>query len=367
MLRTKDGLEGNASTATILEIARTLTIGSTGKPFDGSSDISWSLSEIGAAASSHIHNYLPINGGTLTGQTAIMFSPGEHKAMFRLHTSIDENGIGDGNTHIGYDDGTGNFSHYFRGKGATYINTYGGCEVSANLVVRNNIYGGPAIYLGDDGNSDYKALFVKRYINSIQYTSEFGASYANNAKDLSSSSAITKYAAAIGVKYGSSANTVLVTENSIIPGWDNGSYCGISSHRFAAIHASTGTVYSSSKDEKNNITPINIQPLDVNSKSVKDIIKDGIKDTNIYSYSYNTLEDDSVFIGFIGQELEEQSPDFFRLIGQSYEKEENIKQYDIREASVIGVLWSGLQDALCEIDTLKEQINNIKNESSTMQ
>ena len=38
--------------------ARTLTIGSTGKSVDGSGNVSWSLSEIGAASSSHTHKYL---------------------------------------------------------------------------------------------------------------------------------------------------------------------------------------------------------------------------------------------------------------------------------------------------------------------
>lgn len=70
-------LSGNASTATKLQTARTLTIGSKGKTFDGSANVSWTLSEIGAAAashthsgyasSSHTHSYLPLSGGTLTG------------------------------------------------------------------------------------------------------------------------------------------------------------------------------------------------------------------------------------------------------------------------------------------------------------
>lgn len=51
-LRVKDSisgsLSGNASTATKLQTARTLTIGSSGKTFDGSGNQSWSLSEIGA-------------------------------------------------------------------------------------------------------------------------------------------------------------------------------------------------------------------------------------------------------------------------------------------------------------------------------
>lgn len=75
-------LNGNASTATTLQTARTingtsfngsanittanwgaartLTIGNTGKSVNGSGNISWSLGEIGAAAASHSHAYLPM-------------------------------------------------------------------------------------------------------------------------------------------------------------------------------------------------------------------------------------------------------------------------------------------------------------------
>jgi hypothetical protein len=48
---------GNANTATTLANARTLTIGSKGKTFDGSANVSWTLDEIGAAPKSHTHNY----------------------------------------------------------------------------------------------------------------------------------------------------------------------------------------------------------------------------------------------------------------------------------------------------------------------
>ena len=61
-------LIGNASTATKLATARTLTIGSTGKAFDGSGNISWSLSEIGAAASNHTHNFIN-HLGNVTAET----------------------------------------------------------------------------------------------------------------------------------------------------------------------------------------------------------------------------------------------------------------------------------------------------------
>lgn len=47
-----DGYHPNADTLTT---ARTLTIGSTGKTFNGSANVAWSLGEIGAAAASHTH------------------------------------------------------------------------------------------------------------------------------------------------------------------------------------------------------------------------------------------------------------------------------------------------------------------------
>lgn len=83
-------LSGNASTATTLQTARTingtsfngsanittsnwgtartLTIGNTGKSVNGSANVSWTLSEIGAAASSHTHTSLA--SLTITNTTA---------------------------------------------------------------------------------------------------------------------------------------------------------------------------------------------------------------------------------------------------------------------------------------------------------
>lgn len=55
-------ISGNAGSATVLQTARTLTIGSTGKTFNGSANVSWTLAEIGAqaagsyAAASHTHD-----------------------------------------------------------------------------------------------------------------------------------------------------------------------------------------------------------------------------------------------------------------------------------------------------------------------
>lgn len=55
-------ITGNAATATKLETARTLTLGSSGKTFDGSANVSWTLAEMGAA---------PLSSPALTGTPTV--------------------------------------------------------------------------------------------------------------------------------------------------------------------------------------------------------------------------------------------------------------------------------------------------------
>lgn len=60
-IRSTTGFLGNASTATALASPRTFTIGNTGKSFDGTANVSWTLGEIGAQAAG---NYIT----SLTGE-----------------------------------------------------------------------------------------------------------------------------------------------------------------------------------------------------------------------------------------------------------------------------------------------------------
>ena len=57
--------------------ARTFTIGSTGKTFDGTGNVSWTLAEIGAAASNHNHDstYVNVSGDTMTGALILSGDP----------------------------------------------------------------------------------------------------------------------------------------------------------------------------------------------------------------------------------------------------------------------------------------------------
>ena len=57
---------GNAATATALETSRTITIGSTGKGFNGTANVSWSLAEIGAQAAL---GFTPVQQGGGAGQS----------------------------------------------------------------------------------------------------------------------------------------------------------------------------------------------------------------------------------------------------------------------------------------------------------
>lgn len=63
-------INGNASTSDKWKTARTITIGSSAKTLDGSSNVLWSLSDIGAASSSHTHGLLNSDFGIILENTA---------------------------------------------------------------------------------------------------------------------------------------------------------------------------------------------------------------------------------------------------------------------------------------------------------
>ena len=65
-------INGTAATATKLATAQNITIGSATKTFDGSAAVSFTLTEIGAAAANHTHSdYLATSGGTISGNLSV--------------------------------------------------------------------------------------------------------------------------------------------------------------------------------------------------------------------------------------------------------------------------------------------------------
>lgn len=71
---------GNAATATALQNARTITVGATGRSFNGTADISWTLADIGAQASG---SYVTTNTTqTITGYKLFQPTPSDGAVTF---------------------------------------------------------------------------------------------------------------------------------------------------------------------------------------------------------------------------------------------------------------------------------------------
>lgn len=126
-----------------LTTARTLTIGNTGKTFDGTANVTWSISEIGAAPASHTHSYLPLSGGTITGMITRSLSSswiaGRDTAILNMTT------------------GDSSYGSFVRHKGSTHTFTMGslgnstiGFYLYSNSRTENATDG--SLALGKDGN-----------------------------------------------------------------------------------------------------------------------------------------------------------------------------------------------------------------------
>jgi hypothetical protein len=80
-------ISGNAATATILQTARTLTIGGTGKAFNGSANVAWSLSEIGVPSKSG-EGAIGTWGINISGNAATATSAGNADTVDGFHVSV---------------------------------------------------------------------------------------------------------------------------------------------------------------------------------------------------------------------------------------------------------------------------------------
>ncbi len=69
----KGSVTGNATSASKLQTSRSLKIGNSSKSFNGTANVTWTLAEIGAAASSHKHDILSASGYTLIFTTSQNF------------------------------------------------------------------------------------------------------------------------------------------------------------------------------------------------------------------------------------------------------------------------------------------------------
>ena len=112
-------VSGNAGSADKLTTARTITIGNKSNTFDGSANITYTLSEIGAAATSHTHNYagsssaggaansfannlkIQLNGGSTEGTNLFTYNGSGAKSINITPSSIGAAASSHG-THVSY-------------------------------------------------------------------------------------------------------------------------------------------------------------------------------------------------------------------------------------------------------------------------
>ena len=100
--------------------------GAWGDPWEG----------VGCAIKAHGHiatNYTVKAGYLNAPQQELNGWPGGSQAFLRVDTNHDGNGQGDGNTHLGYNNGDG-YHHFFRGTGAMHVNMHQGLQISNDFI-----------------------------------------------------------------------------------------------------------------------------------------------------------------------------------------------------------------------------------------
>ena len=142
---------GAANSAIKLSTARTLTIGNTGKTFNGSANVSWTLAEIGAAASSHSHNYLPLSGGTITGTITSSLTSATHLAANKGTAIINSTAAGTGYTMLAKMNST-NGVWTFGGWGDKFNLFY---TANTTITAGTNSYTKMVTLLNESGNTSF--------------------------------------------------------------------------------------------------------------------------------------------------------------------------------------------------------------------
>lgn len=109
-------------------------VGETKFSLDGAWIDPWEGVGCAIKAHGHIATIYTVKAGYLNApQQELNGWPGGSQAFLRVDTNHDGNGQGDGNTHLGYNNGDG-YHHFFRGTGAMHVNMHQGLQVSNDFI-----------------------------------------------------------------------------------------------------------------------------------------------------------------------------------------------------------------------------------------
>ena len=175
-------LSGNATTATTLQTARTLTIGNTGKSFNGSANVSWTLDELAAEYRIPINSIRNNLGDPTVREMALFHGQFNNKFRFIAPTLQEESTDGTtwttstrataaqlGDLMIGEGQGTG-----ITAIPSATVGTYGGYRLTWSVVgtvgyiFLNNLY----FYNSTNGNT--VSVLIEAYHNTNGWTTITG-------------------------------------------------------------------------------------------------------------------------------------------------------------------------------------------------
>lgn len=214
--------------------ARSITIGNTTKTVDGSGNVSWTLAEIGATGGSG--NYLPLSGGTLTGDLTIKKSDGSASKL-NVHRTLSSK------------DMRGSIDIYAHNGGSVSLSTY---NMTDNKQTSSYVFGGDAFWsprnadgvIPSIGLSNYR--FEKAWLNkldakdaiftsgslTVQGQTTLGPTVLNNNTSLYGCNTSGTQINICGVD----------TSNNIYLGWQNQTYINVNNtmRAYRDIHVLDG-------------------------------------------------------------------------------------------------------------------------------
>lgn len=181
-------ITGNAATATTLQNARTLTIGATGKTFNGSANVSWTLGEIQAEYQVPI-NTLRNNLGDPTVREAALFH-GQFNNKFRFISPTLQEESADGVTWTTSTRATAaQLGDMMRGEGegtsfsaipTGTIGVYDGYRLTWNVVGITSYIFLNAVYIFNSTNGNNVSIRIEAYHNTNGWQTITGPHITNN-------------------------------------------------------------------------------------------------------------------------------------------------------------------------------------------
>lgn len=213
----------------------------------------------------------------------------------------------------------------------------------------------------EDGLMQFKSLKRLELMGGsnvyVQADTEGGLTFPQGVKTFGVSDTIWLHGSNFGVVWGKYSGK---EEYNLRPTNNNLTDLGHSSYRWRTIYATNGTVNTSDINLKENIVPI-VSKLDeevrvANTDLTSEDFYQFVKELPLYSYDYkNETPDRSLHnIGFIAQDIA-NTP-----VGDEFvfEGEDGIYQYNMQ--GYVGVLAVALQNAIKEIENLKEEVRQLK-------